>query len=378
MFLDISATLEDRATLVDLVGRVAERLAIPFTVGGGIRSVSDAEALLRAGADKVSVNSAALERPELVTELAEKLGSQAVVVAIDATEGDVRSRAGTARTPRRAAEWARECERARRRRDPAHVDRRRRHARGLRPRAHGGGRGRRLRSRHRVGRRGRGDPRRRGAADRAGGAARVDPARGPVAARPPARRAPRHGRPASRCSRLRAAIVQDADDGPRADARVDERRGRAADARDRRGVVLEPLARAALEEGRDVGQHARRRGATRRLRRRRAARPRAAERPGVPHELASPASRRGSGGLSPSARRSGPKARTSRRCSTKASPRARARSGRRPSKRRSPRSRSPTSACVEEVADLWFHSYVLLARAGSIPRGRGRAQPSPL
>jgi cyclase len=111
VFLDISATLEDRATLAELVARVAERLAIPFTVGGGIRNVSDAEALLRAGADKVSVNSAALERPELVTELAEKLGGQAVVVAIDATEGDVRSRAGTARTPRRAAEWARECER---------------------------------------------------------------------------------------------------------------------------------------------------------------------------------------------------------------------------------------------------------------------------
>ena len=110
VFLDISATLEDRATLVELVARVAERLGIPFTVGGGIRSVADAESLLCAGADKVSVNSAALERPELVTELAEKLGSQAVVVAIDATEGDVRSRAGTAGTPRRAAEWARECE----------------------------------------------------------------------------------------------------------------------------------------------------------------------------------------------------------------------------------------------------------------------------
>jgi cyclase len=111
VFLDISATLEDRATLVELVGRVAERLAIPFTVGGGVRRVEDAEALLRAGADKVSVNSAALERPEIVSELAGKLGSQAVVVAIDATEGDVRSRAGTAATPRRAAEWARECER---------------------------------------------------------------------------------------------------------------------------------------------------------------------------------------------------------------------------------------------------------------------------
>ena len=111
VFLDISATLEERGTLVELVGRVAERLAIPFTVGGGIRSVADAEALLRAGADKVSVNSAALERPGLLTELAERLGSQAVVVAIDATEGDVRSRAGTERTPRRAVEWARECER---------------------------------------------------------------------------------------------------------------------------------------------------------------------------------------------------------------------------------------------------------------------------
>ena len=110
VFLDISATLEQRGTLVDLVRRVAERLAIPFTVGGGVRTVFDAEELLRAGADKVSVNSAALERPALVTELAERLGSQAVVVAIDATDGDVRSRAGTTATPHRAAEWASECE----------------------------------------------------------------------------------------------------------------------------------------------------------------------------------------------------------------------------------------------------------------------------
>jgi imidazole glycerol-phosphate synthase subunit HisF len=110
VFLDISATLEQRGTLVELVRRVAERLAIPFTVGGGVREVADAERLLRAGADKVSVNSAALERPSLVTELAERLGSQAVVVAIDETEGDVRSRAGTTATPRRAVEWAKECE----------------------------------------------------------------------------------------------------------------------------------------------------------------------------------------------------------------------------------------------------------------------------
>jgi len=110
VFLDISATLEQRRTLVELVGRVAERLAIPFTVGGGVRSVADADELLRAGADKVAVNSAALERPALVTELADQLGSQAVVVAIDATCGDVRSRAGTVATLRRAVEWAAECE----------------------------------------------------------------------------------------------------------------------------------------------------------------------------------------------------------------------------------------------------------------------------
>ena len=109
VFLDISATLEQRGTLVELVRRVAERLAIPFTVGGGVRTVADAEELLRAGADKVSVNSAALERPGLVTELAERLGSQAVVVAIDSTDGDVRSRAGTTAPSRRAADWASEC-----------------------------------------------------------------------------------------------------------------------------------------------------------------------------------------------------------------------------------------------------------------------------
>jgi cyclase len=110
VFLDIAATLEERGTLVELVRRVAERLAIPFTVGGGVRSAADAEELLLAGADKVAVNSAALKRPGLVTDLAERLGSQAVVVAIDATGGDVRSHAGTTATPRRAAEWARECE----------------------------------------------------------------------------------------------------------------------------------------------------------------------------------------------------------------------------------------------------------------------------
>jgi cyclase len=106
----VKATLENRATLTRLVRDVAERTAIPFTVGGGVRSVDDATALLEAGADKVSVNSAALERPALLTELAERLGSQAVVVAIDATRGAVRSRAGTSATNRSAVEWAREAE----------------------------------------------------------------------------------------------------------------------------------------------------------------------------------------------------------------------------------------------------------------------------
>jgi imidazole glycerol-phosphate synthase subunit HisF len=110
VFLDVKATLDGRRTLVELVARIAERLAIPFTVGGGVRSVADANELLEAGADKVGVNSAALERPELITELAERLGSQAVVVAIDAEGGAVRSRAGTTGTGRTAVDWAREAE----------------------------------------------------------------------------------------------------------------------------------------------------------------------------------------------------------------------------------------------------------------------------
>jgi cyclase len=110
VFLDVQATLDGRGTLVELVRRVAERLAIPFTVGGGVRSYADAEELLASGADKVGVNSAALERPELLTELADRLGSQAVVVAIDVERGRVRSRAGTIETGRDAVEWAREAQ----------------------------------------------------------------------------------------------------------------------------------------------------------------------------------------------------------------------------------------------------------------------------
>jgi cyclase len=110
VYLDVKATLEGRPALLELVARIADRLAIPFTVGGGVRSVADAEALLGAGADKVSVNSAALERPGLLGELAQRLGSQAVVVAIDASGGEVRSRAGSQPTGRSAVDWAREAE----------------------------------------------------------------------------------------------------------------------------------------------------------------------------------------------------------------------------------------------------------------------------
>jgi cyclase len=110
VFLDVKATLEGRRTLVELVERISERLSIPFTVGGGVRSVADAQELLEAGADKVAVNSAALARPQLITELAEQLGSQAVVVAIDAEGGVVRSRAGTTDAGRSAVAWAREAE----------------------------------------------------------------------------------------------------------------------------------------------------------------------------------------------------------------------------------------------------------------------------
>lgn len=82
-FLDITATVEKRDTLIELVQRVAEAINIPFTVGGGIRSVEDVSRLLKAGADKVSINSAAVKRPELINELAQEFGAQCVVVAID-------------------------------------------------------------------------------------------------------------------------------------------------------------------------------------------------------------------------------------------------------------------------------------------------------
>lgn len=110
VFLDISATTERRRTVVDLVERVARELFIPFTVGGGLRSLDAMHAILRAGADKVAINTAAVERPALLTEAAERFGSQAVVIAIDAArDGDgwrVFVRAGTEPTSLDAVEWA--------------------------------------------------------------------------------------------------------------------------------------------------------------------------------------------------------------------------------------------------------------------------------
>jgi len=110
VFLDISATVDAKVSAVDVAARVAEQVTIPFTFGGGIRTLADATALLEAGADKISVNSAALARPELIEELARVLGSQAVVVAIDTEGGRVRSHAATRDAARDTVEWARECE----------------------------------------------------------------------------------------------------------------------------------------------------------------------------------------------------------------------------------------------------------------------------
>jgi imidazole glycerol-phosphate synthase subunit HisF len=109
VFLDITATLESRGPLLELVDRAAAELSIPFTVGGGVRSVDDGLALLRAGADKVAVNRAALDEPGLLTRLAEAFGSQAVVCAIDARGGEVVTHAG--RRPRGidAVGWAQDA-----------------------------------------------------------------------------------------------------------------------------------------------------------------------------------------------------------------------------------------------------------------------------
>jgi cyclase len=114
VFLDISATLEGRKTMLDMVLKVAEQVNIPFTVGGGISSVADVDLLLKSGADKVSINSSAIKRPNLINELANKFGNQCVVVAIDAKqiEGEwiVHLAGGTIPTELNLFDWAKEVE----------------------------------------------------------------------------------------------------------------------------------------------------------------------------------------------------------------------------------------------------------------------------
>lgn len=113
VFLDVSATAERRATLLESVRRTAERLFIPLTVGGGIQSTDAAAAALRAGADKVAVNSGAVARPQLLTAMRDRFGAQCVVASIDAKRRqdgwEVCVRGGSVPTGRDALEWAREC-----------------------------------------------------------------------------------------------------------------------------------------------------------------------------------------------------------------------------------------------------------------------------
>src|SRR4051812_6048121 len=114
VLLDITATHEGRPILIDVVRRTARELFVPFTVGGGVRSLRDAGELFDAGADKITMNSAAVQKPELITEMAERFGSQAVVVAIDAkgpaASSEVYVSGGRKPTGRKTLEWVREVE----------------------------------------------------------------------------------------------------------------------------------------------------------------------------------------------------------------------------------------------------------------------------
>jgi cyclase len=117
VLLDITATHEGRGTLLDTVKRAAAKLFVPFTVGGGVRTAEDAAAVFEAGADKVSINSAAIARPELIGEIGASFGAQAVIVAIDARRGDAAPESaevfvagGRKATGLRVVEWAREAE----------------------------------------------------------------------------------------------------------------------------------------------------------------------------------------------------------------------------------------------------------------------------
>ncbi|MFN3588639.1 MAG: imidazole glycerol phosphate synthase subunit HisF [Spirosomataceae bacterium] len=114
VFLDITATIEGRSTLLALVSKVARTINIPFCVGGGISSIEDVSALLHAGADKISINSSAVKRPELITELAQEFGSQCIVVAIDTKNTNgvdiVHTHGGRTPTTLKTLAWAKEVE----------------------------------------------------------------------------------------------------------------------------------------------------------------------------------------------------------------------------------------------------------------------------
>ena len=141
VFLDITASSGSRETTYDVVRRTAEQVFIPLTVGGGVRSPQDVDRLLRAGADKVGVNTAAIARPELLREISRRFGNQVLVLSVDArrAEGtpsgfEVTTHGGRQGTGLDAVEWAAPRRGARRRRGAAQLDGRRRHARRLRRR----------------------------------------------------------------------------------------------------------------------------------------------------------------------------------------------------------------------------------------------------
>lgn len=115
IFLDITASSEGRATMIDIVRRTAEEVTIPFTIGGGIRTTDDMREMLRSGADKVSINTAAVNRPELISDGAENFGVQCIVVAVDAKrtadgEWKVFIHGGRTHTERNVIDWVQECE----------------------------------------------------------------------------------------------------------------------------------------------------------------------------------------------------------------------------------------------------------------------------
>ena len=171
VFLDVTATIEGRRPLLELVERAAERLTVPFTVGGGVTGTEDARSLLRAGADKVAVNRAAVDDSGLLGELADEFGSQAVVCAIDARDGEVVTHGGSRPRGIDAVGWAREaCERGAGELLLTSIDAD--GTRGLRPRADRRGGSCGLGAGDRLGRRGRRHAPRRGVRGRCGRRAR--------------------------------------------------------------------------------------------------------------------------------------------------------------------------------------------------------------